>query len=144
MELLLNHQENAKNSKGHTPFILAAIKGRGACSKVFIYDRKVDVNSTDQNGTSALGLAIINANTKCVKYLLKAGASVDKCDKRGTTALGLAKEKLAIEQNRKERLNEAKELEKIIIILSEHARICLAKKAFKDEYFKFASHQIIM
>jgi ankyrin repeat protein len=77
---------NQQDSKKCTPLIHAALVGVPYIAEMLL-NAKADVNLTNNYGNAALSIAIANKQEEMVKFLLKAGASVDQLitDKIKTT-----------------------------------------------------------
>lgn len=68
------------------PILNAAMNGDVDALKE-ILQTGADVNQTEEDGTTALQLAVAGEKTEMVRYLLRAGARVDQLDQAGGSAL---------------------------------------------------------
>jgi ankyrin repeat protein len=85
---------NAKNRLGRTPLILAVIGGHIETVKALLKEQKrVNVNSQDNGGATALIYAANKGNDEATELLLDAGAHIDKKTNSGKDALTIATEK---------------------------------------------------
>lgn len=72
------------------PLIMAAMEKDSIALKYLIEQKKVNVNVTDEDGSTALALASNNKDLDCVKILLQAGADVNLANDLGETPLYFA------------------------------------------------------
>ena len=75
-----------RNNSGQTPLMVASRSTRGkhtACVKMFLQTDSKCVNSTDQDGGTALQQAILSSNKDTVKVLLRHGANLNWVEKNG-------------------------------------------------------------
>lgn len=63
---------NARDVNGMTPLMIAATLNRTSILEILI-DVKCDVNDTDENGNTALHLAVDEGNTDVVRILAQSG-----------------------------------------------------------------------
>lgn len=78
------------DSKYGTPLMAAAVKGYTKIAKLLI-DNNANVNSKDENGTTALHYAAMFKFYDIAKYLIECNALSNIKDIRGNTALDYAK-----------------------------------------------------
>ena len=79
---------NASSTMG-SPLMAAVVKGHVEIVKLLL-TRKVHINETDINGTTALIYATMFKNTEIVQLLVKADANIDIKDNKGKTAFDYA------------------------------------------------------
>lgn len=79
---------NQKSNMG-TPLMAAVVKGNVEIVSELL-NKKVDINSIDKNGTSALLYATMFKNYDIVKLLIKANADPYLKDNRGNSAIDYA------------------------------------------------------
>ncbi|KAL4217242.1 hypothetical protein ACF0H5_023693 [Mactra antiquata] len=78
---------NTKNTSGLTPLMVASTLNRTEILDILL-SSKCDVNVTDDNGNTALHLAVDEGNTEVVKKLIETGRCiVDAMNNKGETAL---------------------------------------------------------
>ncbi len=78
------------NREGNTPFHLAAFRGKEIETiKLILENERVDINSRDFSGMTALHYAIWASNVITVRYLLKKGADPNAVKKNGATLFHL-------------------------------------------------------
>lgn len=80
---------NSKSSYG-TSLMAAVVKNNKVLTKLLI-QKKVDVNATDPNGTSALHYAVMFGLEDIIKILVDANADATIKDNRGNSAIDYAK-----------------------------------------------------
>ena len=77
---------NAKDNKGATALIQAAMLGHTATAELLL-KHGADINAKDNRGSTALIWAAINGKTETAELLLKNGADINAKNKYGCTAL---------------------------------------------------------
>lgn len=88
---LINNVKNINSKSGYgTPLMAAVVKNNKVLTKLLI-QKKVDVNATDPNGTSALHYAVMFGLEDIIKILVDANADATIKDNRGNSALDYAK-----------------------------------------------------
>jgi ankyrin repeat protein len=75
---------------GPEPELVIAVKAGNAASVRTLVARKVDVNASAVDGTSALHWAVRAGHTSIAELLIRAGARVDAANRYGVTPLSLA------------------------------------------------------
>jgi ankyrin repeat protein len=91
---------------------------------------KVDIDLTDQYGTTLLNRASSYSSNEVMRFLLKKGADVDKADNRGMTPLHSAcvKRYWVCGLNRKFKIPKDKQLKTIMLLLDNGAQVDIADK----------------
>lgn len=87
-----NALADIENDDDETPFDLAINSNDTEMVRLFLDNRKANVNRKDYTGATALHRATEADNTELVKLLLSAGAKVNVKDCLGETPLSIAKE----------------------------------------------------
>uniref|UniRef100_A0A668AB57 Ankyrin repeat domain 52 n=1 Tax=Myripristis murdjan TaxID=586833 RepID=A0A668AB57_9TELE len=92
VEVLLKHQASCtlKDYKHKwTPLHTAAAEGQMDCLLILVNRKEMAdiIDSTDDQGQTALMLAALGSHTDCVHILLEKGAQADAADRKGRTAL---------------------------------------------------------
>lgn len=87
-----NALADIENDDDETPFDLAIHSNDTEMVRLFLDNRKANVNRKDYTGATALHRATEADNTELVKLLLSAGAKVNVKDCLGETPLSIAKE----------------------------------------------------
>jgi uncharacterized protein len=75
---------------GPQPELVTAVKAGNAATVRTLVARKVDVNASEVDGTSALHWAVRAGHTSIAELLIRAGARVDAANRYGVTPLSLA------------------------------------------------------
>lgn len=77
---------------GYTPLQLAVQHHSPEIMKLLIDQKKIDVNQATKRGT-ALHLAVMNEDRRCVEILLQNDADIETLNPEGQTALEICKNK---------------------------------------------------
>ena len=75
---------------GPEPALVAAVKTGDTAAVRTLLNRKVDINATEVDGTSALHWAVRAGDLSTTELLIRAGARVDAANRYGVTPLSLA------------------------------------------------------
>jgi len=75
---------------GSEPPLVAAMKTGDVAAVRTLVERKVDINATEVDGTSALHWAVRAGDVSTTELLIRAGARVDTANRYGVTPLSLA------------------------------------------------------
>jgi uncharacterized protein len=75
---------------GPEPALVAAVKTGDTAAVRTLLGRKVDINATEADGTSALHWAVRAGDLSTTELLIRAGARVDAANRYGVTPLSLA------------------------------------------------------
>lgn len=81
---------NISNWEDQTPLGWAAAEGKEDAMELLLKQSGININHVQTSGQSPVSLAAQKGHTKCVKFLLGAGAEMNRADKDGNTALLLA------------------------------------------------------
>lgn len=71
------------DKEGNTPFMIAAYLNRDLTLLEFLANQTEDINQTNDQGASALALAIKNNSAEAVNFLITKGAKLHLSDKKG-------------------------------------------------------------
>ncbi|KAK1248783.1 hypothetical protein MKX08_007003 [Trichoderma sp. CBMAI-0020] len=83
------HDPNARDSNGYTPFIWAVNKGHEAIVQLLL-EKGADVEAKEMRGQTPLSIAVERGDKAIIQLLLEKGANVEAKDRRGYTPLLLA------------------------------------------------------
>ena len=89
-ELLISEcgKVNAKNNDGWTPLMLAVQNGhKKMVNSLLNYNPDLEIKTTDEMKTTALGVAVAKGHIEIVENLLKKGADVNAKDAQNNTAI---------------------------------------------------------
>lgn len=78
---------NALNEKHETPLMVALIKGQNEFVRILANDPRCNLDLYNDDGMSALSLAVKHKNIDALKILIEAGALVDQPNQDGKTPL---------------------------------------------------------
>lgn len=88
---LINNVKNINSKSGYgTPLMAAVVKSNTELA-VLLIKKKVEINASDPNGTTALHYAVMFDLEEITKLLVDAKASITLKDNRGNSALDYAK-----------------------------------------------------
>ncbi|WP_298420172.1 ankyrin repeat domain-containing protein [uncultured Kordia sp.] len=90
VEFLINKVENINSVTSYGTPLMAAVYKKDEKIIDILLKHNVDVNKTDENGTTALHYATLFNNTSIAEKLINSGAKANKKDGSGKTALDYA------------------------------------------------------
>ena len=84
---------HVRDAKGRTPLFFCSFLGDGSETVSLLMQRGIRINTQDNEGNTALMMAVMMGGTTGVQALLDSGANPNIKNKAGKTALQIAKEK---------------------------------------------------